>query len=186
LTTGAGQTQRLPDHGLVYAGARWLPDGKRIVVWAAEPDRPLRLFLHDLGAGAGRPVPFTPEGVTDWVVSPDGSTAAARGPSPAIRLYAIDGSGPRDIPGLTGQDVPVGWIAGGLLVMRPDDPASALGAIYRVDVATGRQTAWKSVLLRDRAGLMKFTSFRVTPDGLSHAYSWHRALSSLYLADGLV
>jgi hypothetical protein len=32
---------------------------------------------------------------------------------------------------------------------------------------------------------MKFTSFRVTPDGLSYAHSWHRALSSLYLADGL-
>jgi hypothetical protein len=86
---------------------------------------------------------------------------------------------------LTGQEVPVGWITDGLLVMRLDDEAPALGSIYRVDLATGRQTIWKSVLPRDRAGLMKFASFRVTPDGRSHAYSWHRALSSLYLADGL-
>jgi hypothetical protein len=143
------------------------------------------LFVYDLGSGAGRPVPFTPEGTTDWVVSPDGAMAAVRGPSAAIRLYAIDGSAPRDIPGLTGQEIPVGWITGGLLVMRADGQASDLGSIYRVDIATGRQTIWKSVLPRDRAGLMKFTSFRVTPDGRSYAYSWHRALSSLYLADGL-
>ena len=26
---------------------------------------------------------------------------------------------------------------------------------------------------------------RVTPDGRAHAYTWHRALSSLYLAEGL-
>jgi hypothetical protein len=185
VPTGAGQVRRLADHGLFYAGARWLPDGKRIVVWAAEPDRPLRLFMYGLDPGAGRPVPFTPEGITDWVLSPDGSMAAARGPSAAIRLYPIDGSAPRDIPGLNGPDVPVGWITTGLLVARPDDPASALGSIYRVDTATGRQSLWKSVLPRERAGLMKFTSFRVTPDGLSYAHSWHRALSSLYLADGL-
>jgi hypothetical protein len=33
---------------------------------------------------------------------------------------------------------------------------------------------------------MLLVSFRVTPDGHSHAYTWHRALSNLYLADGLV
>ena len=32
---------------------------------------------------------------------------------------------------------------------------------------------------------MALTSFSVTPDGQSLAYTWHRALSSLYLADGL-
>ena len=38
----------------------------------------------------------------------------------------------------------------------------------------------------DRAGIMGQMSFRVTPEGQSQAYTWHRALSSLYLADGLV
>jgi hypothetical protein len=32
---------------------------------------------------------------------------------------------------------------------------------------------------------MALQAFRVTPDGQSHAYAWARALSSLYLADGL-
>jgi hypothetical protein len=44
------------------------------------------------------------------------------------------------VPGLTGQEVPVGWIAEGLLVMRLGDPAPPLGEIYRIDLNTGRQS----------------------------------------------
>ena len=40
-------------------------------------------------------------------------------------------------------------------------------------------------LPRDPAGIMVMVSFRATPDGRSAAYSWHRALSNLYVADGL-
>ena len=28
-------------------------------------------------------------------------------------------------------------------------------------------------------------TFRATPDGRTQAYSWHRALSNLYVAEGL-
>ena len=80
LPTGAGEPRRLPGNGLSYTGARWLPDGKRIIVSAIEPGHRTRLYLLELGQG--RPNPLTPEGVTTWVVSPDGSTIAARGPSP--------------------------------------------------------------------------------------------------------
>jgi hypothetical protein len=89
------------------------------------------------------------------------------------------------VEGLTGREVPVGWINDGLLVMRPGDPASPLGEIYRLDISTGRQSAWKNILPRDQAGFMVLGAFRVTPDGQSHAYSFSRALSNLYIADGL-
>ena len=183
LPTGAGEPRRLPANGLEYFAARWLPDGKRIIVSAAESGRQTRLFLHDLGPD--RTAAITPEGVGAWVVSPDGSTIAAQMPGPTIRLYDVDGSAPRDVPGLTGGEVPVGWISDGLLVTRPGDPASPLGEIYRVDTRTGRQDVWKNIFPRDRAGFMALVRFRVTPDGQSLAYTWHRALSSLYLADGL-
>ena len=161
----------------------WLPDGKRIIVSAIEPGHRARLYLQDLEQG--RPTPLTPEGVTSWVVSPDGSTIAARGPAPAIRLYPVDGTAPRELAGVTGREVPIGWIGDGLLVTRPGDPASPRGEIYRVDIRTGRQESWKNILPRDPAGIMVLVSFRVTPDGRSQAYTWHRALSNLYVADGL-
>jgi hypothetical protein len=158
--------------------------GKRIIVSAAEPDHRARLYLQDLEPG--RPTPLTPEGVTSWVVSPDGSTIAASGPTPAIRLYPVDGTASRELPGVTGREAPIGWIADGLLITRPGDPGSPRGEIYRVDIRTGRRESWKNILPRDPAGIMVLVSFRVTPDGRSQAYTWHRALSNLYVADGLV
>ena len=103
--------------------------------------------------------------MTSWVVSPDGATIAARGPSPAIRLYPVDGTASRELPGMTGSETPIGWISDGLLITRPGDPASPLGEIYLVDIRTGRQESWKNILPRDRAGIMELMSFRVTPDG---------------------
>jgi len=183
LPTGAGTPRRLPDHGLSYTAARWLPDGNRIIVAANEPGHQTRLYLLELEQG--RPNPLTPEGVIMWAVSPDGSTIAARGPGPTIRLYPIDGSPPRELPGMTGRETPIGWISDGLLITRPSASGSPLGEIYQVDIRTGRQKSWKNILPRDRAGIMALVTFRVTPDGRSQAYTWHRALSSLYVADGL-
>jgi hypothetical protein len=196
LPTGAGEPRRLPGNGLNYTGARWL-DGKRIFVLANEPGHQDRLYLQDLDQG--RPTPLTPEGVTTWAVSPDGLTVAARGggsaepfsgsfdaPGPAIRLYPVDGSAPRALAGMTGVEVPVGWIGDGLLITRSGDPGSPRGEIYKVDIRTGRQESWKNILPRDPAGIMALVSFRVTPDGRTQAYTWHRALSNLYVADGLV
>jgi hypothetical protein len=130
-------------------------------------------------------MPLTPEGVTSWVVSPEGSTIAARGPTLAIRLYPLDGGASREVAGVTGSDLPIGWIGDGLLIRRPGDPKASRGEIYRVDTRTGGQEFWKNILPRDPTGIMVLVSFCVTPDGRSSAYSWHRALSNLYVADGL-
>ena len=87
--------------------------------------------------------------------------------------------------GAVGSGVPIGWIRDGLLIRRPGDPRAPRGEVYRVDVRTGELEAWKNILPRDPAGIMVLVSFKVTPDGRSCAYSWHRALSNLYVADGL-
>ena len=184
LPTGAGEPRRLAANGLSYNNAQWLPDGSRLVVSAAEAGRRSKLFLMDVEQG--RPQPLTPEGVSSGVVSPEGSLVAARGGGSPIRLYPIDGTSPRDVAGVSGGEWPVGWITDGLLVTRPAGSGSAPGEIFRVDLTTGRQEPWKSILPADRAGIMLLVSFRVTPDGRSHAYTLHRALSNLYLADGLV
>jgi hypothetical protein len=183
LPTAVGEPRRLPGNGVVYTDAAWLPDSRQIIVSAIEPGHRARLYLQDLEQG--RPTPLTPEGVTSWAVSPDGSTIAARGPTPVIRLYPVDGTPSRELPGVTVREAPIGWIADGLLITRSGDPRSPRGEIYRVDIRTGRQQSWKNILPRDPAGIMVLVSFCVTPDGRSQAYTWHRALSNLYVADGL-
>jgi hypothetical protein len=141
------------------------------------------LYLQDLEQGLS--APLTPEGVTSWIVSPEGSTIAARGPTPATRLYPVDGTASRELPGMTASDVPIGWIGDGLLIRRSGDPNASRGEIYKMDVRTGGQEFWSNILPRDPAGIMALVSFCVTPDGRSSAYTWHRALSNLYLAGGL-
>lgn len=183
VPTGAAEPRRVEGNGLTFVGARWLPDNRRLIVSGFEDGGRSRLYLYDLDQG--RPTAITPEGVSWWVVSPDGSMVAARGPGRTIRLYALDGSDRGDVPGQTGVEMPVGWITTGLLVMRGGDPTSPLGQIYRIDLARGSQEPWSNILPRDRAGVMVQMSFVATPDGRSQAYTWHRALSSLYLADGL-
>ena len=130
IPTGAGTSRRLPGDGLTYTSARWLPDGRRIVVSASESGHRTRLYLVEPGTSVRKPI--SPEGIGPWVVSPDGSTIAASGLDGKIRLYPVDGAEPRDVPGLDGRETPVGWITDGLLVMNAADRAR--GDIQKVDV----------------------------------------------------
>jgi dipeptidyl aminopeptidase/acylaminoacyl peptidase len=184
LPTGTGETRTLEKHGLEYFDARWLPDGKRMVVLAREPGLRPQLFLYVLDGG--RPSPLTPEGIVSWAMSTDGTTLAGRISGSPLRLYGVDGGPTRDVPGVTANDVPIAWLSDGLLVMRPTDPATPFGEAYKVDTTTGNTKRWQNILPRDRAGIMAFQSFRITPDGRTQAFAWHRSLSNLYLADGLM
>jgi serine/threonine protein kinase len=179
LPTGVGEPRRLPDHGLAYFTARWVDDS-RIVTLALEAGRRPRLYVMHVAEGEARAV--TPEGIEQWVVSPERSMVAVTGPAAGIQIYPIDGGAPRTVPGTSALEVPMGWAREGLLVLRRGAPA---GQIYRVDVATGRQEPWRNVLPGDQAGIMGLVTFSVTPDGQAYAYTWHRALSSLYVASGL-
>ena len=180
---GPGEARRLPENGLRYINAHFLPDGERLIVRAVESGHAAKLYVMDLQGG--RPTPLTPEGIFWWTVSPDGSTIAARAATTPIRLYPVDGSASRDISGFSALEVPIGWIRDGLLVTRPDDPRSPFGEVYRVDVTTGRTEPWKNILPRDRSGIMGLGMFRATPDGRTQVHTWFKALSNLYVAEGL-
>lgn len=63
---------------------------------------------------------------------------------------------------------------------------SGLGQIFVVDTASGQRQLWRDIRPLDPAGLMGHgTGLVVSPDGQSYAYSWHRALSNLYIVEGL-
>jgi Tol biopolymer transport system component len=183
VPTGAGESRRLSGQGLIFSGARWLPDGRSIVVRAADKGR-VRLYRMEVEQGLFKPI--TPEGIGGWVVSPDGSSIAATGAESAIRLYPVDGGAARTVPGTTGRERLLGWIVDGLLVIRRGDSSAPRGEVYLLDPDTGRQRTWSNILPRDGAGIMLMGSFAATPDGRSRVFTWHRALTNLYIADGLV
>ena len=185
VPTGAGETRRLPEGvDLDYYAAWWPPGQPFIVVLAAEPGRPARLYRMQIASG--EVMPISPEGVRNPAMSPDGTQVAT---SPAAdepaRLYPVAGGEPRDITGLDGDCILLAWIDQGLLFMRPGDVGAARGEVYLLDLATRRTRPWANVLPRDAAGIMVMGTFRVTPDGRTRVCTWHRALSHLYLAEGI-
>src|SRR5262249_55159252 len=78
LPTGAGQPRELKSPGMEYLGAKWFPDGKRVLLLARASGRGPKLYVQEVEAGDPRPV--TPEGVDIGPISPDGKLVASRGP----------------------------------------------------------------------------------------------------------
>jgi len=184
LPTGPGEARGLERPELTFLGARWLQDGRRVLVRAEAPGRLARLYLLDADGDSFEPV--TTEGVAVdpfWAPSPDGSMVALR-VQQGLELHPIARDGvPRPVPGTSRNDRLIGWIDDGLLVS--DDPLES-GTVVRTDPVTGRRAVWKEIGVRDPTGMMNvnMATLVATTDGQSYGYNWHRAISDLYVVDG--
>ncbi|MBA3295490.1 MAG: serine/threonine-protein kinase [Acidobacteria bacterium] len=186
IPTGPGEALRLERPGLTLLDARWLPDERNVVVRARAQNSPARLYLLDVKGSAVRQV--TPDsfevGYMGWAVSPDGAMLAVSS-GQYVELFPIAGGGARRVPGASDRWHVVGWIERGLLIS--EDPAAG-GTVFRVDPATGRRDTWADINPQDPAGIMHLDlgTLVTTPDGRGYGYSWHRAMSDLYLVEGAV
>jgi Tol biopolymer transport system component len=184
LPTGSGEPRMLPTQGLKINQARWLPDGKRLLLSASEPGRGLRLYLQDVASGAVRPL--TPEGYRSFTqpVSGDGRFVIVRGPDLRLYVYPIEGGEPTAIPGVTPEDWPAGWTSDNRAIFvyqRREIPAK----VYRLDVATGRRELWRELKPDDAAGIVNLAPVMPTADGNAYVYGYFRTLSNLFLARGV-
>ncbi|MEO5815059.1 MAG: protein kinase [Gemmatimonadaceae bacterium] len=186
IPTGPGEAQRLERPGLALLDARWLPDGQNVVVRARTNKGPARLYVLDVKGSAVREV--TPVGVEvherGWAMSPDGALVAVSS-GQQVDVFPTTGGGARRVPGVMDGWRVVGWIDSGILMS--ENPA-ADGAVFRVDPSTGSRVTWATIKSQDPAGIMNLDlgTLTTTPDGRGYGYTWHRAMSDLYLIDGLV
>jgi hypothetical protein len=97
-------------------------------------------------------------------------------------LFPIEGGDPLPVPGLNSGDRPIQWTADGrfLYVVRRDEVPVR---IWVLDPATGSRTLFKEVSPAEPTQNVWY--FLITPDGQSYIYSYDRALSDLYLVEGL-
>lgn len=165
--------------------ARWLPDGKRLIVYATEPGKGDRLYV--MGLGAKNPHPLTPWGSSwNWTASPDGSQVATFGVD-GVKIYPISGGAARTIPGVPPVgERPIQWRADGraLYMGRVRFSGSRRFRIDEVDITTGKRRPWKELHLTDPADA-EIVNAMMTPDGEAYAYSVWSSLSTLYLGEGL-
>jgi len=188
--TGTGETRKIELPGFEAIGlARWFPDEKRILVWASEPGGAFRGYVVDVAGGTPRLV--TPPGVSaplfsnaSYCLSPDGKLLAATGGERGLALYPVDGGDPRSVPGVRSGDVPVAWTdAGrGLLVRQQGEIPSR---VYVLDLETGRRTLWKELIPADASGVLEILGVVTTPDRRYYTYTYLRALTELYVVEGL-
>lgn len=85
---------------------------------------------------------------------------------------------------VTSGEEPIEWAADAhsLYIYRPGElPAK----VYGLDLATGERTLWRQLMPSDPAGVERIGPVRMTPDGKTYVYGYHRTLADLYLVEGL-
>jgi len=185
LPTGAGQPRTLPRGSVQeYHWACFLPDGNRVLLVGNEDGRATRLFVQDVGGGPPRPV--TPEGT--WMesntITPDGRFVVAH--AAENRLFPLDGGGEgRPVRGLETGDTPLRWSGDGRHLFLRARGAGLPARVVRLDPASGRREAWMALQPDDPTGVVGVGSIVLTPDGRTYVYEYLRALSDLYLVQGM-
>jgi Tol biopolymer transport system component/predicted Ser/Thr protein kinase len=181
--TGVGEMKPAKDDGLNHIAAAFLPDGKRFVFTGTEPGHGVRLYVESLDEA--KPHAISPEGVGAGVVlSQDGEYVADFGPDRKVYVFPVAGGEAKAVPGMQPDEVPTGWSSDGralFVLARGEVPAQ----VYRVDLATGQRTFWKSVEPADAAGIDTIGRVMMSADNKAYVYSYVRTLSDLYLVEGL-
>jgi serine/threonine protein kinase/WD40 repeat protein len=185
LPTGPGQPRSIPAAGLDHinsAWARFLENGKKIMVNANQPGRAARCYALDL-AGAD-PKPATPEGIRCGPSSPDSRSLIGIDANHRVAIYLLDGGTPRSIPGFDTDFEPVQWSKDGssLYAYRRGEIPSK---IYAVEIATGKQSVVKELHPGAPAGVVSIAPVVMSRDGNRFVYSYNQTLSTLYLVSGV-
>jgi hypothetical protein len=185
LPTGVGQARTLPAGPIAsyFPAARFLPDGKRFLVSAAEKERPSRVYLQSIEGGD--PQPVTPEGVFGRIaILPPGDRFVTRNRERQLAVFAVAGGEGQPVGGAERADLPIVVSADGEWLYVQG--AGAMPAqVARIHLRSGRREPVRALLPPDSAGIMSVLRVVMTPDASAYAYTFVRALSALYLVDGL-
>jgi DNA-binding winged helix-turn-helix (wHTH) protein/Tol biopolymer transport system component len=184
LPVGMGQAKVVTRDPLVHLAGSWFSDGSRIAFKGSEPGHSVRTWIQNLAGGA--PTPITPEGVAGTQISADGKSLCAVDAEGRLWIYPVEGGNPTQIKGTEPGESPVRWAKDGksLFVAKSD---SLPVRVYRIELASGRQTLVQQLEPRDPAGVLPdvssvSSSVFATPDGTSFVYSYFRMQSDLFVA----
>jgi hypothetical protein len=181
LPTGPGAARDVPTGGVEVTDARFLGDGRHLILIGSEPGHSRRAYYADL---AGHLRPMSPDNIrflsNMLPVARDGRLAV-RVSDGDVRVYAIDGQ-PAPVAGLAPDETPIAWTDDdrALFVVTRDRTS-----ITRVDPATGARRPGPVLRPPDPASVARWISIHFSPDGRAYAVNYSRTTTRLYLADGL-
>jgi hypothetical protein len=194
VTLSKGDVRQIGEHDRrdgsqpAPAHAAWLSDSKHIVFTGRSGSGTPRGYVQEIPAGLPRAV--TPEGVAlagKAAVQDDGTVLGRVGA--AWMLFPIHGGGGRPVAALKPEDMPLQWSHQGRYVYTVDIAQGARSAavdVFRVEVATGSRTLWKTLAPSDPVGVEDMRETLVmTPDAQSYCYSSMQRLGGLFVVEGL-
>jgi len=184
MPTGVGEQREIDTQGIRCRTARWMPDGRHLMLAGNRGDEPVQLHKLDMETGALTPIGALGQMASAFEVSPDGRWVAMRVGDAPWMLYPVDGGDPRPIPGLRPDDEIQPWTmeSNSVLVVG----ATTLPArIERIDLETGARTLFRELMPPDTSGVSSMRGFRFTPDGRTYGYTFAVQLDDLYLVENL-
>ncbi|HKD19807.1 MAG TPA: protein kinase [Thermoanaerobaculia bacterium] len=182
LPIGAGEPVSLPNEGMEPGGMAWFPDNRRLLFTGNVPGQPPRFFVIDTKNGSKQPIAL--EGAAFVMeVSPDSRRALAFRTDGTWALYPLGGGPPAPVPGVQAEDTSLKFIDDRTLFVEANGQMPL--RVYRLDLATGKKTLFKTFEPSDKAGVSYVRNAVISLDGSAYAYQYRRWLSNLFVATGL-
>ena len=178
LPTGAGESRVIKTGNLRNPIARFLPDGKHILVFSED----FRVYVQSLEGDEPRPI--TPPGVTSFgIFTADGKYVIAKDSDDTWALYPTGSGQPIALPKWTMGDVPINHTTDNhsFFVRNGNNPVD----IYRFDFLSGTRQFVRQLRPADATGTEGISEAFMTPDGKGYAYGGVRRLSNLFVATGV-
>ena len=192
MPTGAGSVVTLPKGNLAeVGGASWLADSKHIVFTGDTGNGKPRGHVQEIPNGIPRAITAEGFALAGKAAARDEQTVLGRSAGRWL-LYPLNGGSPQSVAGIVDTDVPIQWSQNGEVLYVADNadgrnqPGQPTIQIFRVEVASGRRTPWRTLTPLDPVGVeIDRGSVVMTADGQSYCYSFQRRLGDLFVADGL-
>lgn len=183
VPAGAGTSTVLLERPGIHAAA-FSGDG-RLVLVAAHDAGHQRLMT--MPASGGAPTTLELPGL-EWRVpssplSPDGRQVVLTDAATEV-LRLVDAGVVADLPGTRAGDAMIRFSGDGanVFVTRYDELPTP---VFRLSLATGARERLFSLAPQDVTGVARIFPIVLSPDGRVAAFGWRRALSVLYLVEGL-
>jgi eukaryotic-like serine/threonine-protein kinase len=186
VPTGPGLPRQFSLGELRAWCARWLPDGKRIVLTARAGSGPYRLHELDPERGPPRLLSDVPLGTQPiLVLSPDGLLAAAVDLEDRPVVVALSDGATSRVPGLPPRSFPRGWAAPRELWFTQGADLPDATRLFRVDIDTGKVLEERKLGPPDSSGATALAFLELSSDGREVVYTFNRFLGHLYILRGL-